>query len=123
MANDWIILFNIDNPSVNICYLSAQLGSRKQLIDRVGNKILMMGSFFGSLLIALVIYFIVRKSQTIEKFRKEYHEAIARGNKSDALYYGRQYYAKMRTNFLGIGSGMLTHFDEQSISNDLSIMK
>ena len=44
-----------------------------------------------------------------------YQQAIASGNKRNALDAGRAYYSKLR-------GGKLTIYDEQALTNDLSTM-
>ncbi len=48
--------------------------------------------------------------------KEKYSQAIKKGEKALALDLGRQYYAKLR-------GGILTIYDEQAITNDLSTIK
>ena len=67
----------------------------------------------------LLLYFL--KYRTIKKYYSEYQNALHSGDRVNALYLGRRYYARVRGGVLG--SGKLTIYDEQAISNDLAIMK
>jgi hypothetical protein len=49
----------------------------------------------------------------LEEMKDEYHEAIRKGDKREALELGRKYYSALRGGFLSI-------YDEQAIANDLS---
>lgn len=65
------------------------------------------------------LYFLKRR--TIKKYFREYQDAIHSGDKGNALYLGRRYYARIRGGVLG--RGQLTIYDEQAITNDLTTMK
>ena len=67
----------------------------------------------------LLLYFF--KQRTIKKYYSEYQNALHSGDRVNALYLGRRYYARVRGNVFG--SGNLTIYDEQAIANDLTIMK
>jgi hypothetical protein len=67
----------------------------------------------------IVVGIIIAVSNSNSKKRKElwnaYQQAIASGNKRNALDAGRAYYSKLR-------GGKLTIYDEQALTNDLSTM-
>lgn len=67
----------------------------------------------------LLLYFL--KHRTIKKYYSEYQKALYSGDRVNALNLGRRYYARVRGGVFG--SGKLTIYDEQAISNDLAIMK
>jgi len=82
-----------------------------------------MGQYFFLFILGLGIYLRINRGKTIDKFCNDYHNAIHSGNRIEALNLGRRYYSKTRSGFFGLSSGRLTIYDEQAITNDLSVMK
>ncbi|MBY0425881.1 MAG: hypothetical protein K2Q22_09610 [Cytophagales bacterium] len=72
-------------------------------------------------IIGILIYLRINRGITIKKYRKEYYDAIDSGNRQLALNLGRRYRAKTRSGFWGQG-GRCTTYDENAITNDLSVM-
>ncbi|HEX8355829.1 MAG TPA: hypothetical protein VF610_00370 [Segetibacter sp.] len=75
-------------------------------------------SFWAILLLSIIIYEVNRRRRKalIAERWEVYKNALNSGNKQEALYAGRAYYAELR-------NGELTIYDEQAIANDLSTIK
>jgi hypothetical protein len=72
--------------------------------------------------IGFLAYSRFNRGRTIKRLREEYNEAIHSGDRHKALNLGRGYYAKTRSGFFGFGRGRLTIYDEQALTNDLSLI-
>ena len=66
--------------------------------------------------VARVIHVAQQKSNRTKELKAEYEAALNSGDKKAALEAGRAYYSFQRED------GKLTIFDEQAITNDLSVM-
>jgi hypothetical protein len=66
-------------------------------------------------LIAVYVYYkqSIKKKRKVAELKEEYEKAIREKNKPKALELGRKYYSEMR-------GGILSIYDEQAITNDLS---
>jgi hypothetical protein len=69
------------------------------------------------LILAVAIWLNTRKNTALKRLWSGYQKALSGSDKRLALNAGRNYYSRLR------GGGILTIYDEQAISNDLSTMK
>lgn len=81
-----------------------------------------MGAFI--VIIGLIVFFSWRyvskqnkRDKRILMLKQSYNDALSETDKKDALDKGRLYYSALRKK------GILTIYDEQAITNDLSSMK
>lgn len=87
-------------------------------MDRQIRLYIFVGVLFA---IAFIFIYFYLKSKAKQKneaalLKIQYDKAIKDGNKVLALELGRKYYSKLR-------GGILSIYDEQAITNDLSILK
>jgi len=78
-----------------------------------------MGVFITLAIVAVIVAIILNKNEKkrkLEQLRLAYKQSLKGTNKSIALAAGRAYYSALREGKI------LTMYDEQAITNDLSTM-